>query len=68
MKTLSSISKLSGMSLSGLSNILAGRRRPSWGIAKKLAAVTGTEPVLWLEGSPDEIRAALDGSDQEAAA
>ena len=44
---------------STLSNILTGRRRPSWSIAKRLAAATDTEPVLWLEGSPNEIKKAL---------
>jgi transcriptional regulator with XRE-family HTH domain len=53
------IAKRAGMSLSGLSNLLAGRRRPSWRSAKRLAAVTDTDPVLWLEGSPGEIKTAI---------
>ena len=53
------IAKRAGMSLSGLSNVLAGRRRPSWSTAKRLAAATDTDPVLWLEGSPNEIKKAI---------
>lgn len=39
-----------------LSLVLAEKRRPSWKIAKRLAEVTGTDPVLWLEGSSQQIR------------
>ena len=53
------IAKRAGVSLSGLSNVLAGRRRPSWSTAKRLAAATDTNPVLWLEGSPNEIKKAI---------
>lgn len=53
------IAKRAGLSLSGLSNVLAGRRRPSWSTAKRLAAATDTSPVLWLEGSPNEIKEAI---------
>lgn len=33
--------------------------RSSWKAAKKLANVIGTDPVLWLEGEPEEIRQML---------
>jgi len=56
---INQIAKRAGMSLSGLSNVLAGRRRPSWSTAKRLAAATDTDPVLWLEGSPNEIKKAI---------
>ena len=39
--------------------ILSGKRRPSWVVAKKLAAATNTEPGLWLEASPEKMREAL---------
>lgn len=39
--------------------ILKGKRRPSWRIAKKLAAATRTKPDLWMEGSPEKIEGAL---------
>lgn len=35
-------------------------KRPSWPLAKKLAEATGTRPELWLEGTSEEIKAALD--------
>lgn len=47
------------VSQSMISFILAGKRRPSWKKAKKIAEATGTNPVLWLEGSPEEMKAAL---------
>lgn len=33
-----------------LSNILAGRRRPSWRLAKRLEGATGIRAVAWIEG------------------
>jgi transcriptional regulator with XRE-family HTH domain len=53
------IIKRCGIHQSTLSNILTGRRRPSWSTAKRLAAATDTDPVLWLEGSPNEIKKAI---------
>ena len=53
------IIKRSGIHQSTLSNILTGRSRPSWSTAKRLAAATDTDPVLWLEGSPNEIKKAI---------
>ena len=43
-----------------LSEIIKGRKRPKGPIAKRLADVTGIEPAVWLEGSPEEIRQALE--------
>ena len=54
------IAETAGVSKQALSNILNGRRRPSWGTAKRLAFVTNTDPVLWLEGTPVEIKKAID--------
>jgi transcriptional regulator with XRE-family HTH domain len=49
-----------GISPPYVSLIINGKKRPTWSTAKKLSiAVPGTNPELWLEGSPDEIRAAL---------
>lgn len=31
-------------------------------MAKKLSKATNTEPELWLEGSPEKIREALDAN------
>jgi transcriptional regulator with XRE-family HTH domain len=45
-----------------ISQILSGKRRPSWPMAKKLSKATNTEPELWLEGSPEKIREALDAN------
>ena len=56
----SNIAEMADVSKQALSNILNGRRRPSWGTAKRLAFATKTNPVLWLEGTPVEIKKAID--------
>ncbi|AQU99749.1 helix-turn-helix domain-containing protein [Desulfococcus multivorans] len=53
------IAKIMGVHESFVSRIFSAQKRPSWRRAKQLAEITGTDPVLWLEGSADEIRAAL---------
>jgi transcriptional regulator with XRE-family HTH domain len=55
-----------GISQGFLSNIILGARRPHYNTAKKIAAATNTNPVLWLEGSPEEIKKAL-SKNREAA-
>lgn len=55
----SKIAKRAGISRQFLCNILAQRKRPAWEKAKRLAEATQTDPLLWLEGSPAEIKAAL---------
>ena len=57
----SEIARKAGVSKGFISRILSLNDpiRPSWKTAKKLANVTGTDPVLWLEGEPEEIRQAL---------
>lgn len=56
----SQIAKKAGVSKQTLSNIINGRRRPSWRAAKRIAYVTSTDPVLWMEGAPYEIKKAVD--------
>jgi transcriptional regulator with XRE-family HTH domain len=51
--------RLIGISQGHLSDILSTKKRPSWKLAKKLAAATSTDPVLWLEGTPEQIKAVL---------
>jgi|APMed6443717190_1056831.scaffolds.fasta_scaffold656071_2 transcriptional regulator with XRE-family HTH domain len=61
MKTnYSKIAETIGISKQALSNIVNGRRRPSWGTAKRIAFATGTDPVLWMDGAPCEIKRAID--------
>ncbi len=59
MIKITEIAKRVNITQGALSNILSGRRRPSWTVAKRLAQVTNTTPYLWLEGTPDEIKSAL---------
>ena len=53
------IAEKAQISDSYLSEIIANKKRPSWSTAKKLAKATGTSPVLWLEGSTDQIKLEL---------
>lgn len=55
------IAKKAGITSAYLSEIIHNKKRPSWPTSKRLAEVTCTDPVLWLEGTTDEIRAALSG-------
>jgi transcriptional regulator with XRE-family HTH domain len=43
-----------------ISQILSGKRRPSWSMAKKLSKATNTKPELWLEAAPEKIKEVLD--------
>ena len=43
-----------------VSQILTGRKRPRWPMAKKLAMVVpGTTVEMWMEGEPENLRTAL---------
>jgi len=42
-----------------LSLIYAGKRRPSWPAAKRLAKITGTTERVWMEGTPRQIKLAV---------
>jgi transcriptional regulator with XRE-family HTH domain len=53
------IAKATELSAPMISLILSGKKRPSWSTAKRLAAATGSDPVLWLEGTPNEIKQAI---------
>jgi plasmid maintenance system antidote protein VapI len=59
MKTQREIAAALGIKQGTLSNIITGRRRPSWKLAKRLSEATCTNPELWLEGSPQEMSKAI---------
>jgi transcriptional regulator with XRE-family HTH domain len=60
------LAEKSGLHVSTISNIFNGWRRPSWKNAKRLAEVTNTDPIIWIEGSPEEIKQAiLNGPDYD---
>lgn len=48
-----------GLSATFISLLIKGKRRPTWANAKKIAAVTATDPMLWLEGTPKQMQKAL---------
>lgn len=50
------IAEKANISAQMLSNILNGRRRPSWKTAKALASATSTEPKDWMEENPEKIK------------
>lgn len=66
MKRQKDLVEATGIHQATISNILTGHRRPSWGNAKKLAAATGTDVALWMEGTPEQIRAAVFESGEAA--
>ena len=43
-----------GITAAMVSMILSGKAKPSWPLAKRLAAVTNTDPVDWIEGEIDQ--------------
>lgn len=53
------IAKKAGVSDAFISNFFKGKKTPSWKTAKKLAATTGTDPVLWVEGRVHELKEVL---------
>jgi len=62
MKTLNQnqIAKAAGISQSMLSQILGGQRRAGWRTAKSLSSVLGIPEKVFLEGSLDEIKLAIE--------
>ena len=61
------IREKTGFCSSYVSDVCNGKVRfSSWVTAKKFAEATDTDPMLWLEGSPDEIQQAI--SQKEVAA
>jgi len=63
--TYAYISSQTGVSLQYVQQCGKTRKRPNWKRAKQFAAVTGTTPELWLEGTPEQIRAALENKCNE---
>lgn len=57
--TQQEISKAIGCSQGYISQLLKGQRRPSWDVAKDLAAITDTNIDLWMEGQEQDKRSAI---------
>ena len=60
------LAKAAGITEAMLSYILSGERRPSWDVAKKLAELTSTDPLLWMEYNAIEMRKAVKNAKQAA--
>ncbi len=58
-QTQTIIAQKAKISCAFLSELKNGKKRPSWHTAKRLASVTNTLPILWLEGSSEEIKQVL---------
>lgn len=54
------VAKRAGISGPFLSNILSGRYRTGWESAKRLAAVTGTKPDIWMDKRINKMRSAVE--------
>jgi len=54
------IANETGMSRSYICELVSTKKRPSYKTAKKLFRKTGVLPLVWLEGSSEEIRSALE--------
>ena len=57
--TLTKIAKAADVSVTYIHYLVKAEKRPNWKRAKQLARITGTNPVLWLEGTEQEIKTAL---------
>jgi transcriptional regulator with XRE-family HTH domain len=57
--TQQSIANAAGITQGYLSAIITRRKIPSFKTAKKIASATNTNPILWCDGTEDEIKAAL---------
>ena len=66
-KTYTEIANQVGVSVTYIHYLVNTKKRPNWKRAKQIAEVTGTDPVLWLEGSSEEIRQALTQKEDVAA-
>ncbi len=66
--TQAKLVKATGKSSGYISEIINRKKRPSWDLAKKLAEATGTSPVLWMEGTTADIKAAIAELDENTQA
>jgi len=57
--THKSIADKIGVSRVFVTQLVNAEKRPNWRRAKQLAEATGTNPIVWLEGKPEEIKAAI---------
>jgi len=64
--TQEKIAKNAGVTQQFVSQCINGLARPRWATAKLMAAASGTTPDLWLDGTPEQIQAALNGDDTSA--
>jgi hypothetical protein len=56
---LKELSTKTGKSLSLISDIAATRKRPGRNMAETLAKASGVNEIIWLYGTADEIKQAL---------
>ena len=53
------VAELAGITPAFLSQILKGKRRPRWDRAKDMGKRIDVDPVLLVDGAPEEIEKAL---------
>jgi plasmid maintenance system antidote protein VapI len=57
--TFTKIAKKIDVSPQYVSQLVNCTKRPNWKRAKQIAEITGTTPQLWLDGTSEQIRSAL---------
>ncbi|MCP3944955.1 MAG: helix-turn-helix transcriptional regulator [Desulfobacteraceae bacterium] len=57
--SVSKLAKLACISQGALSNIISGKRRPGYKLAKKLELITGVHLEIWLGGSHLQLQKEL---------
>lgn len=67
MKTQKQIAEKIGVSQQFMSMFFLKKRTLSWKKAKHAAKVTNTDPIWWVEGETDRIKAAINTQKQKDA-
>jgi len=58
-RTRADLAEAVSTTYSWLSEIANGNSRPSWDLAKRLAAETGTTPNIWMDGNVAAMQSAI---------
>ena len=61
------LARATGKTEGFISKILSGQARPSWEMAKLISGILGTDVELWMDGTPEARRDALDAAKERAA-
>ena len=62
----SELARATGKTEGFISKILSGQARPGWELAKEISGILGTDVDLWMDGTPEARREALDAAKEAA--